>query len=100
PLREMKEIETNNKPARNDALIDLLTRSREINITVGVRTWPRSLPAYSSVQHRFFAKFPTHNPTHKMRCLVRLTRCLPFPAVLLSLCITYSRSAFTAFLGI
>jgi hypothetical protein len=26
--------------------------------------------------------FPTHNPTHRMRCLVRLTRCLAVPAVL------------------
>jgi hypothetical protein len=27
-------------------------------------------------------RFPTHNPTHRMRCLVRLTRCLAVPAVL------------------
>jgi len=26
--------------------------------------------------------FPTHNPTHRMRCLVRLTRCMAVPAVL------------------
>jgi hypothetical protein len=26
--------------------------------------------------------FPTHNPTHKMRCLVRLTRCLAVPSLL------------------
>jgi hypothetical protein len=39
---------------------------------------PFPLPA----QQHNRSLFPTHNPTHRMRCLVRLTRCLAVPAVL------------------
>jgi hypothetical protein len=37
-----------------------------------------NLPLKSSIE----AFFSTHNPTHRERCLVRLTRCLAVPAVL------------------
>jgi len=38
----------------------------------------RKLPAHQYNR----SLFPTPNPTHRMRCLVRLTRCLAVPAVL------------------
>jgi hypothetical protein len=42
------------------------------------------------------AQFSTHNPTHKMRRLVRLTLRLAVPARLVSCSRTYSRNAVTA----
>ena len=35
--------------------------------------------------------FPTHNPTHRMRCLVRLARSLAVPACLVSCCKSQKR---------
>ena len=40
--------------------------------------------------------FSTHNPAHKMGCLVRLALRLAVPACVVSCCKTHSRSALTA----
>src|SRR2546430_10256178 len=53
-----------------------------------VRSLYRLLSAESSVRELSPAKISTHNPTHKIRCLVRLTRLLAVPACLLSRCNT------------
>ena len=71
----------------NDLLHKASIRARPANVRMQFKI-PAKTTNCSPQEKLFPTLNSTHNPTHKMRCLVRLARCLAVPACLLSRCKT------------